>query len=61
MQSRVTRVVVLLIGLALTGSACGKYSINNNHCICENSYVNQTVAITGCKCSFPESGHFTGR
>jgi tetratricopeptide (TPR) repeat protein len=29
MQSRVTRVVVLLLGLALTGSACGKYSINN--------------------------------
>jgi len=29
MQSRLTRVVVLVLGLALTGAACGKYSIGN--------------------------------
>src|ERR1051325_8120461 len=29
MPTKVTRVLVLLLGLALTGSACGKYSIGN--------------------------------
>ena len=29
MQSRLTRGLVLVLGLALTGAACGKYSIGN--------------------------------
>jgi hypothetical protein len=38
----------------------GKYSINNNHCVC----VDDSVGLEGkaaCRCAFPVNGHFNGK
>lgn len=37
----------------------GKYSINNNHCVC-NGDSSGLAAAVGCRCAFPVDGIYTG-
>lgn len=37
----------------------GKYSIRNNHCVCNDDHDGLAGGV-GCRCAFPVDGHYTG-